>query len=280
MILRGRRLMGQNKVFCPTLPSSSSSSLERNLPGVMLDEEENPDSRIVDVYRRRGKPKRGFGVRVLNLDDVELSGPLPRFLPTPTFYSVAVGDTAILECGVVELDDKKVIWRRASDSNPLTVGRESFHEDNRIMSEHEPHSNYWNLLIHRVQLRDAGVYECQVSSKLRHLRHHVLLQVHAISISGSSVVDRDGTIFLRCNATGQDHSPDDLDWFIEGNKLSTSSDEKVSIRKFVSLTDRTIVSILEIQNAQLGDSGLYTCRTSNLQVRSMHVAVLNKRAYG
>ncbi|KAL8580631.1 hypothetical protein ACOMHN_043447 [Nucella lapillus] len=181
----------------------------------------------------------------------------------------------------------RVIWRRASDSNPLTVGRESFHEDNRIMSEHELHSDYWNLVIRRVQLRDAGVYECQVSSKLRHLRHHVLLQIHekevvstqmprpSISISGSSVVDKNGRIYLRCNATGQDHSPDDLDWFIEGNKLSTSSDEKVSIRKFVSLTDRTIVSILEIQNAQLGDSGLYTCRTSNLQVRSMHVAVLN-----
>ena len=76
----------------------------------------------------------------------------------------------------------QVIWRRASDSNPLTVGRESFRNDNgRIMSEHEPGSDYWNLLIHQVQLRDAGVYECQVSSKLRHLRHHVLLEVHGQS---------------------------------------------------------------------------------------------------
>ena len=76
----------------------------------------------------------------------------------------------------------QVIWRRASDSNPLTVGRESFRNDNgRIMSEHEPGSDYWNLLIHQVQLGDAGVYECQVSSKLRHLRHHVLLEVHGQS---------------------------------------------------------------------------------------------------
>ena len=50
-----------------------------------------------------------WSVSVLNLDEVELSGPLPRFLPTPTFYSVTVGDTAILECAVVELDDKKVL---------------------------------------------------------------------------------------------------------------------------------------------------------------------------
>ncbi|KAK7116726.1 hypothetical protein V1264_002356 [Littorina saxatilis] len=159
------------------------------------------------------------------------------------------------------------------------------------MSEHEPNSHYWNLLIHKVELRDAGVYECQVSSKLRHLRHHILLEVHekeevstpmprpSIFISGSNVVDKDDRIYLICNATGQEHPPDDIDWFIEGNKLTTSADEKVFIRKFVSLTDKTIVSILEIKDAQLEDSGLYTCRTSNLQVKSMHVAVLNADTY-
>ncbi|XP_076465784.1 lachesin-like [Babylonia areolata] len=225
-------------------------------------------------------------VPLLNLDEVELSGPMPRFLPTPTFYSVGVGQTAILQCAVVELDDKKVIWRRASDSNPLTVGCESFREDNRIMSEHEPDSDYWNLLIHKVKLSDAGVYECQVSSKLRHLRHHVLLQVHereisttaprpSISLSGPDVLDKDNRLELSCNATGQDYPPDDLDWFKEGNKLTTSADEKLFIRKFVSLTDKTIFSTLEIRDAQLEDSGLYICRTSNLQVRSLHVTVLD-----
>ncbi|KAL8565201.1 hypothetical protein ACOMHN_001099 [Nucella lapillus] len=228
---------------------------------------------------------------VLNLDDVELSGPMPRFLPTPTFYSINVGDTAILECAVVDLDDKKVIWRRASDSNPLTVGRESFREDSRIMSKHEPQSDFWNLLIHKVRLSDAGVYECQVSSKLRHLRHHVLLEVHereistiaprpSISLSGPDVVDKDNRLELSCNATGQDYPPDDLDWFKEGNKLTTSSDEKLFIRKFVSLTDKTIFSTLEVKDAQLDDSGLYICRTSNLQVRSLHVTVLDRTHKG
>ena len=50
----------------------------------------------------------------------------------------------------------------------------------------------------------------------------------AIFISGSSVVDKDDRIYLVCNATGQDHAPEVLDWFIEGNKLTTSADEKVS----------------------------------------------------
>ena len=42
------------------------------------------------------------------------------------------------------------------------------------------------------------------------------------------MVDKDDRIYLICNATGQEYPPDDLDWFIEGNKLTTSADEKVS----------------------------------------------------
>jgi hypothetical protein len=75
----------------------------------------------------------------------------------------------------------QVIWRRASTSNPLTVGTESFTTSNRFMAEHLPETHHWNLVIKRVEIRDAGVYECQVSSKLRHLRTHVLLEVHGES---------------------------------------------------------------------------------------------------
>ncbi len=71
----------------------------------------------------------------------------------------------------------QVIWRKATDSNPLTVGSEAFFNTDRIEVDHKPELNMWNLVIHRVKLTDAGVYECQVSSKLRHLRHNVLLTV-------------------------------------------------------------------------------------------------------
>ncbi|XP_025077801.1 zwei Ig domain protein zig-8-like [Pomacea canaliculata] len=160
------------------------------------------------------------------------------------------------------------------------------------MLEHDPGSQHWNLLIKRVRLQDAGVYECQVSSKLRHLRHHVLLEVHdtrepistptprpSIQISGSAAVDKDDRIYLICNATGLEYPPEDLDWFFEGIKLATNADEKTFIQKFVSLTDKTIVSILEIRDAQLDHSGIYTCRTSNLLVKSTQVTVLSADTY-
>ncbi|CAG5134035.1 unnamed protein product, partial [Candidula unifasciata] len=180
-----------------------------------------------------------------------------------------------------------VIWRKASDPNPLTVGRESFHNNDRFQVEHETGEGTWNLVIHQARLSDAGVYECQVSSKLRHLRQHVLLTVKEketnttpmprpdIKIAGTSFVEKDDQIHLICNATGLEHPPDYLDWFLNGNKLSMKNNNKISIREFVSITSRTIVSILEINDAQLSDSGMYVCRTSNLQIESMRVTVLN-----
>jgi hypothetical protein len=166
------------------------------------------------------------------------------FLDTPMDYTVEVGHTAVLECAVSNLDDKKVIWRKASDSQPLTVGTQTFYNTERILVDHDPERNSWNLVIRQVRLSDNGVYECQVSSKVRHLRHHVLLTVKEalttplprpdIKITGSSFVEKNGQIYLICNATGLEHPPDDLDWFFNGNKLTTQENRKVSIRYVIT----------------------------------------------
>ncbi len=70
---------------------------------------------------------------------------------------------------------EQVLWRQARVQTPLTVGYMSFSEDPRLSVEHR--ATNWNLVIRDVQLKDAGVYECQISSKMRHLRHHVTLMV-------------------------------------------------------------------------------------------------------
>ena len=43
----------------------------------------------------------------------------------------------------------------------------------------------------------------------------------------------------------------------------------------MSITARTIVSVLEIKDADMSDTGTYVCRTSNLQIKDMRVNVLN-----
>ncbi|XP_067665064.1 zwei Ig domain protein zig-8-like isoform X2 [Haliotis asinina] len=207
----------------------------------------------------------------------------PAFAPTPDNYTYEAGKLALLKCEVHNLGKKKVTWRRASSPNPLTIGTMAFVEDERITVEHPPSTGEWNLMIKRVQIEDAGVYECQIASKARHLRKHVLLVVkepkipdtkHNIQITGQEFVEQGKKIYLICNATGKEHSPDDLDWFKNGNKLTTEFVRKIYIRKFVSLTTKTIVSILEIKNAKLSDAGMYVCRTSDLQITSRRINVL------
>ena len=84
----------------------------------------------------------------------------------------------------------KVSWRKASADKVLTVGLMDFVNDPRMEVEHPPDSTQWNLVIRNLQREDAGVYECQVSSKIRHLRHYVTLLVQG----------KTGTVLSSCQS--------------------------------------------------------------------------------
>ncbi|KAI8789789.1 hypothetical protein BgiMline_001587, partial [Biomphalaria glabrata] len=61
----------------------------------------------------------------------------------------------------------------------------------------------------------------------------------------------------------------------DGNALVTDESRGLYIHKKVSLSTDTIYSTLEIKHARLKDQGVYVCRTSNYDVTSIHVNVLN-----
>ena len=71
----------------------------------------------------------------------------------------------------------QVIWRRSSDPNPLTIGEDVYVSDSRYKASERPAEKEWILTIADVQIADAGVYECQVSSKTK-LIFHILLHVN------------------------------------------------------------------------------------------------------
>ncbi|KAK0070174.1 peroxidasin isoform X2, partial [Biomphalaria pfeifferi] len=96
-----------------------------------------------------------------------------------------------------------------------------------------------------------------------------------IHISGTSFVDENNPIELVCNATSEDYPIEDVDWFRDGNALVTDESRGLYIHKKVSLSTDTIYSTLEIKHARLKDQGVYVCRTSNYDVTSIHVNVLN-----
>ena len=53
---------------------------------------------------------------------------------------------------------------RTRDLHLLTVGRFTYTSDARFKSIHQPGSEDWLLKIHYAQHRDAGSYECQIST--------------------------------------------------------------------------------------------------------------------
>ena len=71
----------------------------------------------------------------------------------------------------------QVVWRRTSEPNPLTIGDFVYSPDDRITVRRVEDKNEWNLIIKDVQIADAGIYECAVSSREKYKRL-VLLRVN------------------------------------------------------------------------------------------------------
>lgn len=206
--------------------------------------------------------------------------PQPRFLPTPTNVTFLRGELATLRCAVINLGTKYVVWRKASDPNPITVSEEVFVDDETYRVHRVPDSHEWNLQIRNVQCKHNGVYECQVSSKETIIKYVYLLVIDKppsqpeITITGKLYVDKNLPIRLTCNATGLTH-PQDADWFKDGQKISSNKKKKIHISKIMSLETGTISSTLLIEHSKLTDAGTYICRTSESQVTSKKVNVLD-----
>ncbi|KAH3838286.1 hypothetical protein DPMN_111694 [Dreissena polymorpha] len=57
---------------------------------------------------------------------------IPRFLPVPTNITVHEGETAHLRCRIHNLSPKFVVWRKADEESPLTLGKMTFTPDKDI----------------------------------------------------------------------------------------------------------------------------------------------------
>lgn len=215
--------------------------------------------------------------------DFKYSTPAPRFLQTESNYTYHKGERAILYCSVKNLGTKTVSWRKSIDSFFLTVGIITLVADKRFEVSHIEDSPDWNLMISNVTTTDTGAYECQISSVDRELRKEVYLNVKdefsyaepQISITGSLHVDRGMELMLVCNATGAITPPDYIDWFKDGIKIVPNALSRIELRKKLSINSRTISSVLTKAFSEMSDTATYSCRTSDLQVTSVKVNVLN-----
>ncbi|XP_023229795.1 neurotrimin-like isoform X1 [Centruroides sculpturatus] len=202
---------------------------------------------------------------------------LPTFdSKTAKNVTTQLGQTAYLHCIVNNLGDKTVSWIRRIDFHVLTVGLDTYTSEDRFQAIHIENTNDWALQIKFSQLKDAGVYECQVSSdpKISYFVNlTVLVAKAAINEAPDLYVKTGSSINLTCIITQSPEPPIFVFWYHDDRMINYDSTRgEITVQK---LNGDVAISRLYIKNALPADSGNYTCGPSNAQPSSITVHILN-----
>ncbi|VVC28970.1 Immunoglobulin subtype,Immunoglobulin-like domain,Immunoglobulin-like fold,Immunoglobulin subtype [Cinara cedri] len=210
---------------------------------------------------------------------------VPYFDETVTHVNITVqiGANIDLHCKVNRLNDKTVSWvRRAGDKMQLlSFGHHVYSTDQRYeLLFKDP--NDWQLRISYLNERDAGHYECQVST-----HPPIAFTVYlAIIVPHLEITDERGvevkdkfyfvgsTIELKCYITKVPQPSQFIIWRHESTTLNyDTSRGGISVKTDILFDGAK--SILIVANAQISDSGKYTCSLTDIASTSVTVHVLN-----
>ncbi|XP_050314883.1 hemicentin-2-like isoform X2 [Anthonomus grandis grandis] len=202
----------------------------------------------------------------------------PYFDPTTaTNITTQLGTHAYLPCKVKQLGNKSVSWIRKRDAHILTVDRYTFIADDRFQAFLVESTETWTLQVKYVQARDAGQYECQVSTEPK-MSHFITLNVVVPKIEIVGEPDRfvkvGSKVELRCVITQALEEPAYIFWYHDGQRVLKYDKSAIDIQLEREAPETTI-STLVIYYANPEDSGNYTCSPSNLDSSSVLLHVLN-----
>ncbi|XP_064101242.1 hemicentin-2-like [Macrobrachium nipponense] len=205
------------------------------------------------------------------------------YFPTPQMRNITVHQNAVayLPCAVKQLGDKSVSWVRQRDADILTVDRYTFVRDERLTVHYTPNTETWTLVIKYVQERDAGTYECQISTEPKmSMWVHLNVIVPQVEIVGEvdKYVRKGSTTRLECTVSSTVQLPDYIFWYHSGERLLEYDNPRVKFsvsRRGGQGSEMSITSLLIISNTQPEDEGNYTCLPSNLHSATTNLHVLN-----
>ncbi|XP_055715804.1 zwei Ig domain protein zig-8-like isoform X2 [Phlebotomus papatasi] len=200
-----------------------------------------------------------------------------------TNVTTQVGTHAYLPCKVKQLGNKSVSWVRVRDDHILSVDRMTFIADERFQSHYVESTSVWTLQIKYVQARDAGVYECQVSTEPKiSAQVHLNVVVPRTELVGDAVryVKAGSKVILRCLVRGALEPPSYIMWFYGTQQIYQDNKRGLKIqmeREFLDpeMGNHTTVGSLIINPAHKRDSGNYTCSPSSSEAITIMLHVIN-----
>ncbi|KAL7648034.1 UNVERIFIED_CONTAM: hypothetical protein RMT77_001651 [Armadillidium vulgare] len=210
--------------------------------------------------------------------------PFVDILPPGPFFDVErsknvtalVNRPAELICRVNQIGNRTVSWLRHRDTHLLTVGRYTYTSDQRFRAVHTPGSEDWVLTVDYAQVRDSGMYECQVSTTPP-MSHYIWLKVvepQTHIYGGPDVfINKGSNINLTCIVEYTPDPPSFVTWKRNGKVVSYDSDRGgVSV-----VTEKGPVTStnLLVRRAGMEDSGTYTCNPSSAPPAKVIVHILN-----
>ncbi|XP_022256562.1 uncharacterized protein LOC106471223 [Limulus polyphemus] len=205
----------------------------------------------------------------------------------PTDVTVSVGQTAHLQCRVVDLGDKMVSWIRLHDLHLLTAGQYTYSNDQRLSVIYKPMSGDWTLQIQFVHQRDKGKYECQINtdpsvSRIVHLNVIAPVQKYKRKSHDWETPMNDATIskfkgpFIHIEA-GESIT---ITCFMDGGSPGQWYHGGSLVNERAVITYRknrsgNILSKLHIPRAIPEDSGNYSCGSRATESTHITVCVVN-----
>ncbi|XP_069957604.1 uncharacterized protein [Cherax quadricarinatus] len=206
-----------------------------------------------------------------------------------------------IQCHSIQiLVSDAVTWLRQRDLHILTTGHHTYSADDRFQVVHSPGSDQWTLVLTYAQLRDSGVYECQVNTDPK-LSRPVNLSVYntsqPISVTKSKVFvanntasTRDGhlrveilgqrelyieegsSLTLNCLVTSS-YGPATLVYWYHDTRLIDYSSARGGIKLKIDHEKGETTARLVVNTVRTDDSGMYSCVPPGSHPASIRVHV-------
>ncbi|XP_066156029.1 limbic system-associated membrane protein-like isoform X1 [Euwallacea fornicatus] len=177
--------------------------------------------------------------------------------------TTTVGNAAYLHCQVQQLGDKAVSWIRKRDLHILTVGVLTYTSDQRFqIIRSEKSSSNWTLQIKFPQIRDSGIYECQVNTEPKMslpFRLNVIESKAKILGSADLHVREGSSVTFTCKVAQGPHDLNTVYWYKDNKILQPLESNEIQRIQIQNTWKEALTSQLHINSVNWSDSGKYSC---------------------